>query len=131
MALGVGDGSALSVVGSGGVCPEDALLSGSLVALSEDSPSAGSSEPPQASSSNGRISARAKIPMKRRADLISTLLCVFWPALGRRGRILAHGGGLPASAPAAAESMTRPGYPPGVSGSTPPVPGCAPWASRW
>ena len=101
VALGVGDGSALSVVGSGGVCasggtalsvvgsggvcPEDALLSGSLVARSEDSPSAGSSEPPQASSSNGRSSARAKIPRKRswRSHLAS--LTVFaGPRWGRR-----------------------------------------------
>ena len=35
VALGVGDGSALSVVGPAVGCPEDALLSGSSVARSE------------------------------------------------------------------------------------------------
>ena len=76
--------------------------------------SVGSSAPPQASSSNGRSSARAKIPRKSSGVLISTLLCVCWAALGRRGRILAHVGGLPASAPGTAESMAGPFYPPGV-----------------
>ena len=65
------------------VCPEDVLLSGSSVALGvgdgsatsvvgrfEDGPFAGSSEPPQASGSNGRSSARAKIPRKGRGVLI-------------------------------------------------------------
>ena len=37
----------------------------------EDGPSVGSSDPPQASSSNGRISARAMTPRKRRGVLIS------------------------------------------------------------
>ena len=40
--------------------------------------------------------------------------CVCWAAVGQRGRILAHVGGLPASAPGAVESITRPVYPPGV-----------------
>ena len=71
VALGVGDGLALSVVGAAVVCPEDVLLSGSSVARSEDRPPVGSSEPPQASSSNGRSNARAKIPKKRRGVLIS------------------------------------------------------------
>ena len=44
---------------------------GSAVARSEDGPSVGSSEPPQASSINGRSSARAKIPRKSRGVLIS------------------------------------------------------------
>ena len=39
---------------------------------------------------------------------------VCWAAVGRRGRILAHAGGLPASAPGTVASMTRPVYPPGV-----------------
>ena len=64
VALGVGDGSAPSVVGTMVICPEDALLTGSPVGRSEDDLSVGSSEPPQASSSNGRSSARAKIPRK-------------------------------------------------------------------
>ena len=58
VALGVGDGSAPSVVGAAVICPEDVLPSGS-------------SESPQASSSNGRSNARAKIPKKRRGVLIS------------------------------------------------------------
>ena len=58
VALGVGDGSAPSVVGA-------------AVARSEAGPSVGSSEPRQASSSNRRISARAKTPRKRRGVLIS------------------------------------------------------------
>ena len=39
----------------------------------------------------------------------------------------------PFSAPGSVASMTRPVYPPGVSGSTPPVPvaGCAPWERQW
>ena len=78
----MGDGSAPSVVGTVVVCPEDALLTGSQVARSEsgrsvgsavgrseDGLSVGSSEPPQASSSNGRSSARAKIPRKSRESL--------------------------------------------------------------
>ena len=40
--------------------------------------------------------------------------CVCWAAVGRRVRILAHVGGLPASATGTVESMTRPVYPPGV-----------------
>ena len=40
--------------------------------------------------------------------------CVCCAAVGRRVRILAHVGGLPASAPGTVESMTRPVYPPGV-----------------
>ena len=66
VALIVGDGSVPSVVGAAVICPEDALPSGSSVALSEDGPSAvGSSKPPQARSSNGAISAKAKTPRRR------------------------------------------------------------------
>ena len=83
-ALGVGDGSGPSVGDAVVVCPEDALpfsspvvrpesgrSVGSAVSRSEDGPSVGSSEPPQASSTNGRISARARTPRKRRGILIS------------------------------------------------------------
>ena len=45
-----------------------------------DGPSAGSSEPLQASSSNGRISARAKIPRKSRGVLMS-IHCLCLPGL--------------------------------------------------
>ena len=132
VALGVGDGSALAVVGAAVVCPEDALLSGSLVASSEDGPSAGSSEPPQASSSNGRSSARAKTPRKSRGVLISIhSRCLLGRGgTARRVRILAHVGGLPASAPAAAESMAGPVYPPGVRTDSGSISGCAPWERR-
>ena len=84
MALGLGDGSALGVVVSGVVCPEDDMpfgssvarsgsgrSVGSAVARSEDGSSVGSSEPPQANNSNGRSSVRAKIPRKSRGVLIS------------------------------------------------------------
>ena len=40
--------------------------------------------------------------------------CVCWATVGRRVRILAHVGGLPASAPGTVASTTRPVYPPGV-----------------
>ena len=79
-ALGVGDGSALGVVGSALVSPEDVLPSGSTVALSEDDSSGRSSDPLQPSNSNGRISDRAMAPRRRRDFLISLqflrLLCL-------------------------------------------------------
>ena len=40
--------------------------------------------------------------------------CACWAGVGWRVRILAHVGGLPASAPGAVESMTLPVYPPGL-----------------
>ena len=77
---------------------ESGMSVGSAVARPDDGASVGSSEPPQASSSNGRSSARAKMPRKRRGVLISihslrllgrsvTAWCV---------RIIARGGKLPA-----------------------------------
>ena len=61
---------------------ESGVPVGSTVARSKDVPSVGSSEPPQASSSNGRSSARAKIPRKNLCVLISIhSLCL----LGRDG----------------------------------------------
>ena len=59
--------------------------------------------------------------------------CVCWAAVGRCVRILAHVGGLPASAPGAVEAMTgRSARLASSSGSTPPAPvaGCAPWERR-
>ena len=89
--LGVGDGAATSVVGSAVVWPEDALTSGS-------------SEPPQASSSNGRITTRTEIPRKGLGVFISIHSMFLWARDGTAGGvwILAHGGKLPAS------SRTRP-----------------------
>ena len=118
VAVGVGNGSAFSAVGPGVICPEDALPSGSPVARSESGRSVGavgrsedgSSEPPQATSINGRSSAMAKTPRKRRGVLISLQSLHL---LGRgeyRVRMLTHVGGLPASAPGAVESMTPPVY---------------------
>ena len=101
--LGLGDGSAPSVVGS-------------AVARSEDDSSVGSSEPPQARSSNGRISAKAKRPRKRRGVLISihSLSLLGLSATTRRDRIIARAAEFPASAPGTVESMTRSVYPLGV-----------------
>ena len=75
VALRVGDGAAPSVVGGVVVCSEDAMPSvspvapsesgrsvGSAVARSDAGASVGSSEPPQASSSNGRSNIRAESP---------------------------------------------------------------------
>ena len=63
---------------------ESGKFVGSSVDRSEDGPSVGSSEPPQASSSNGRSSARAKIPRKSRGVLISIHSLCF---LGRGGTV--------------------------------------------
>ena len=67
------DGSAPSVVGS-------------AVARSEDGPSVGSSEPPQATSSTSRISAKAKTPRPGKGEAFSSCFtpCVCWAAVGRR-----------------------------------------------
>ena len=127
VALGVGDGSAPSVVGAAVICPEDVLPSGSSVARSEDGPSVGSSESPQASSNGRRISARAKIPRKSRGILIwiHSLCLLGRGGTARRVRILAHVGGLPATAPGAVESMTRPVYQHGVRLESTGAGGCA------
>ena len=96
VARGVGDGSALAVVGAAVVCPEDALPSGSLVARSEDGPSVGSSEPPQAS--NGRISARQRLPGKGVAFSSRFTSSVCWAAVGRAASPnTSTGGTLPAA----------------------------------
>ena len=94
--LGLGDGSVPSVVGS-------------AVTRSEDDSSVGSSDPPQPSS-NGRISARAKIPRKRPGILISihSLSLLGLSAMIKRDRIIARVAGFPASAPSTVESMPRP-----------------------
>ncbi len=69
--LGMGDGSALSVV--------------SLAVAFEDGPFVGSPDPSQASSSNGRIRARAMTPRKRGGVLISlqSLRLLSWGGVAR------------------------------------------------
>ena len=122
MGSGVLMGKSLCLIGAAVVAGVGAgpapLVVGAAVARSEAGSSVGSAEPLQASNSNGKISARAKTPRKRRGILIAihSLCLLGHGGTARRVRILAPGGGLPASVPAAVESMTRPVYPPGVPG---------------
>ena len=108
VALGVGDGSATSVVGRWSVqrMPRWAVprMAHSPAHQSRRRPAAATAEAAQGQRFPGKVVAFSS----------SFTHCVCWAAVGRCVRILAHVGGLPASAPAAAESMTRPVYPPGV-----------------
>ena len=72
-------------VGSAVARSESGMSVGSAVARAGRS--VGSSEPPQASSSNGRSSASAKTPSKSRGVLISNhFLCLWVPVGVRHGR---------------------------------------------